>query len=91
MGDGIKGKYGKQYDKISDTQKQITSFRDFINLTDFERAALRSDPKGKDVTKEINAGSQLKQSMDAVVKGSKDKTSDIRKDNEKRKETLKRK
>ena len=89
MGDGIKGKYGKQYDKISDTQKKITSFRDFINLTDYEKAVLRSDPMGRNVTKELNVGTNLKESMDAVVKGSTDRTTDVRKDNAKRVQQIK--
>lgn len=74
------------------TKKALTTVLKAIQTNKTEKKGI--DKGQQDAFKALeyqNAGTNLRNSMDTVVKGSMDKTTQVRKDNEKRKETLKRK
>ena len=83
MGKDYRTKNEKLYDKLDETTKSSWSYSDFVSKTnDVQKAALRANPLGRDVTNEINAGKQLYNSAKETVNKFMDDTTKRREMNE---------
>lgn len=92
MGKDYRTKNEKLYDKLDETTKASWSYSDFVSQTnDLEKAVLRANPLGRDVTNEVNAGMNYRENLKNVLEESRNTSTRIRNENKENADKLKKK